>query len=32
MEIADKDGMPFDGGRTYRLNVTANPPVRLLVS
>ena len=29
MEIANKDGMPFDGGRTYRLNVTANPPVRL---
>jgi len=29
MGIADKDGKPFDGGRTYRLNVLANPPVRL---
>jgi hypothetical protein len=29
MEIVDKDGKPFDGGRTYRLHVPANPPVRL---
>jgi hypothetical protein len=29
MEIANKDGKPLDGGRTYRLNVLANPPVRL---
>jgi hypothetical protein len=29
MTIVDKDGKPFDGGPTYRLNVPANPPVRL---
>jgi hypothetical protein len=29
MDIANKDGKPFDGGRTYRLNVPANPPARL---
>jgi hypothetical protein len=29
MDIANKDGKPFDGGRTYRLNVPANAPVRL---
>jgi len=29
MEIADKDSKSFDGGRTYRLNVPANPPVNL---
>ena len=27
--VADKDGKSFDGGSTYRLNVPANPPVRL---
>ncbi|MGZ2506058.1 DUF1254 domain-containing protein [Rhizobium leguminosarum] len=29
MAIANKDGKPLDGGRSYRLNVPANPPVRL---
>jgi hypothetical protein len=29
MTISNKDGKPFDGGRNYRLNVPANPPVRL---
>jgi hypothetical protein len=29
MEIANKDSKSFDGGRTYRLNVPANPPVNL---
>jgi hypothetical protein len=29
MEIANKDSKSFDGGRTYRLNVPANPPVKL---
>jgi hypothetical protein len=29
MTIVDKAGMPFDGGSTYRLNVSPNPPVRL---
>ena len=29
MTIVDKAGKPFDGGRTYRLNVPANPPVKL---
>lgn len=29
MTIVDKDGRPFDGAATYRLNVPANPPVRL---
>src|SRR6266481_2148265 len=29
MDIAAKDGKSFDGGRAYRLNVPANPPVRL---
>jgi hypothetical protein len=29
MTIVDKDGKPFDGGSTYRLNVPANAPVRL---
>ena len=29
MTIVDKAGKPFDGGSTYRLNVPANPPVRL---
>jgi len=29
MDIAAKDGKPFDGGRAYRLNVPANPPVQL---
>ena len=27
--VADRDGKSFDGGSTYRLNVPANPPVRL---
>ncbi|RVO72339.1 DUF1254 domain-containing protein [Sinorhizobium meliloti] len=27
--IADKEGKPFDGASTYRLNIPANPPVRL---
>ena len=27
MTIEDKDGQPFDGGSTYRLNVPANAPV-----
>jgi hypothetical protein len=29
MTIKDKDGRPFDGGSTYRLNVPANAPVKL---
>ncbi len=29
MTIADKDGKPFDGGRTYCLNVPPDPPVKL---
>ena len=29
MTIVDKAGKPFDGGSTYRLNVPADPPVRL---
>ncbi|MFY9839701.1 MAG: DUF1214 domain-containing protein [Xanthobacteraceae bacterium] len=29
MTIKDKDGQPFDGGATYRLNVPANAPVKL---
>jgi hypothetical protein len=29
MTIKDKDGWPFDGARSYRLTVPANPPVRL---
>jgi hypothetical protein len=29
MNIADKDGMPLDGGKTYRLHVPANAPVKL---
>ena len=29
MSILDKDGRAFDGARTYRLNVPANPPVKL---
>jgi hypothetical protein len=29
MNIADKDGQPLDGGKTYRLNVPANAPVKL---
>jgi hypothetical protein len=29
MTIVDKDGRPFDGAATYRLNVLANPPVKL---
>jgi hypothetical protein len=29
MAIVDKAGKPFDGGSTYRLNVPANPPVKL---
>jgi hypothetical protein len=28
MTIKDKEGSPFDGGRTYRLHVPANAPVR----
>ena len=27
MTIKDKDGQPFDGGKTYRLTVPANAPV-----
>ena len=27
ISISDKDGNPFDGGKTYRLTVPANPPV-----
>jgi hypothetical protein len=29
MTIADKDGLPFDGAQTYRLQVPADPPVSL---
>jgi hypothetical protein len=29
MNIANKDGKSLDGGRTHRLNVPANPPVKL---
>ncbi len=29
MTISDKDGKPLDGGKTYRLKVPANAPVRL---
>jgi hypothetical protein len=29
MTISDKDGKRFDGGSNYRLNVLANPPIRL---
>jgi hypothetical protein len=29
MTIRDKDGDPFDGARSYRLTVPANPPVNL---
>lgn len=29
MTTKDKDGLPLDGGRTYRLNVPANAPVTL---
>ena len=29
MTISDKDGKSFDGGSNYRMNVPANPPVRL---
>jgi Protein of unknown function (DUF1214) len=29
MTIVDKDAQPFDGRSNYRLNVPANPPVRL---
>jgi len=29
MTIVDKDGEPLDGANTYRLNVPANPPVKL---
>ena len=29
MNIADNDGKPLDGGKTYRLNVPANAPVKL---
>jgi hypothetical protein len=29
MNIVDKDGKPFDGGSSYRLNVPANAPVKL---
>ena len=29
MTIRDKDGKPFDGSGTYRLNVPANAPVKL---
>ena len=29
MTIMDKAGQPFDGGKTYRLNVPANAPVKL---
>ncbi len=27
VSLRDKDGNPFDGGKTYRLTVPANPPV-----
>ncbi|HVY40518.1 MAG TPA: DUF1254 domain-containing protein [Polyangia bacterium] len=29
MTVVDKDGKPLDGGSSYRLNVPANPPVKL---
>ena len=29
LAIQDKSGRPFDGGKTYRLTVPANPPVKL---
>ena len=29
MTIVDKDEQPLDGTNTYRLNVPANPPVKL---
>ena len=29
MTIMDKAGQSFDGGKTYRLNVPANAPVKL---
>ena len=29
MTIVDKEGEPLDGANTYRLNVPANPPVKL---
>ena len=29
MTIVDKDGEPLEGANTYRLNVPANPPVKL---
>jgi hypothetical protein len=29
MNLADKDGKPLDGGKTYRLHVPANAPVKL---
>ena len=28
VSLRDKDGNPFDGGKTYRLTVPANPPVQ----
>ena len=31
MTIKDKDGQPLDGGSTYRLNVPANAPVKLIL-
>jgi hypothetical protein len=29
MEITDREGRPFDGGKSYHLNVPANAPVKL---